>query len=477
MSKLTRQLIIAGVVLAVLGGGLAALLLWPEGAVTPSGPTETVPPIAYAKPINMALDDVLSIDYTAEKGNPYTITLRRGDDGDLKLSLSPRRTGFTYDEELLQASVRAAVTLEGCTLLRENVPDSELSNFGFDAPLISWTINTPDGVYALQLGSPSGGGDGVYIRAADSGDVYILPYASGMAFARAEYELRALRFLPDYQTSVAATEALNYFEINGAEAPFTIRRLTEQEAEENPLAAMYRFTAPISWYCDSFYLNKELLTPLFTVGFDAVVEDDPEDLAQYGLDAPYTVALKDKNGWQATLLIGRQHESGGRFVMQVGIDTVFIDRTGDYSFLSVNFDSMIHKLFWIHNIQDVSRVDYDFGNFRRTLTYNVTEGAFAGTYQGRPVGEDNGRRLYIRMLQTRVNSLLDADAVPGAYYGSMAITLRDGTVHKMELYSVTSRVYGVIFNGEDTRLTVHKSTIDELIELMEVIDSGGTIPM
>jgi hypothetical protein len=150
---------------------------------------------------------------------------------------------------------------------------------------------------------------------------------------------------------------------------------------------------------------------------------------------------------------------------------------GDYSFIDMGYDSMINKLFWIHNIKDVDSVRYELGTLRRTLSYDVTDDGFAGTVNGGPISEENGRRLYIRTLQTRVNSLLSADVQLGARYGMIAITLRDGTQHTLELYAVTGRVYGVVFNGADTRLTVHISTVDELIGCFETIDGGGTIPM
>jgi len=495
-----RNIIIACAALVILGGILAFLVIdpfrvlsgpeptaAPPETTAPSGetPTATVePPGIPGKPTDIdiaAIGDFVALDFAANKGMAYTITLQKTDDGEFTVGLAPGRAGFRYDPEKLLLSIRSAVGLDDCRLLQKNIPDEDMEQFGFDDPLLVWTIRTDDAAYTLEMGGQSGGGGetgGVYIREAGSNDVYILPYATAQAFTRAEYELRILQFLPEYQSSQEATEALIKFEVNGAREPFALRRLNEEESEENSLAAMYQFTAPTTWFCDSFYINKELLTPLYTLGFGAVVEDDPEDLAQYGLDEPYSIALADINGWEATLLIGAEYENGsGRFVMLEGVDTVFYDGGGDYSFLNINYTSLINKLFWIYNIMDVSRVDYEFGGVRHTLTYDVTEDEFNGTYDGQPVSEDNGRRLYIRTLQINLYDKMDDGEQAGDRYGAIAVTLRDGTTHTMELYTVSSRVYSVRFDGDDIRLTVHKEIIDKLIGLFDIIDRGDTIPM
>ena len=464
-----KNILTAGVAVLILGLSLVAVLI-ATGA--PSAPSPA-PDADLKKPVTLILQDVSSVSFTPAKGMAFTLALSDG--GDAAVSISPTRPGFDYDGDLLLETVTAAVALDGCRLLAAD-DGGDPALYGFDSPLIAWDIQTVDGEhYALEMGAQSGGGDGVYLRMDGDPGVYILPLSSAARFARSEAELRRLRFLPDYGSEQEAMRALQYFGVEGRNTPFVIRLMSQEEVEEAPLVTAYQFLEPTVWYCENHDVVTELVLPVLTLGFQAVVEDDPADLSLYGLDTPHRLELKDDRGWQAALLIGGEGPEGGRYVMQEGLPTVFWDQRGDYSFLNINHTKLLNRLFWVYDLKTVSRVDYDFDGMRHILHYDVTDDAFSGAIDGRPLSETNGRRLYIHTLQLTLNDSLPENAVVGPRFGAITITLRDGTSHTFALYPVGDRSYNVHFDGADLRLTVHKDTVERVLRSLATVVGGGTI--
>ena len=346
-------------------------------------------------------------------------------------------------------SVQAAVKLEGIIPLLNDVPDDELADFGFDEPLLRWTIHAGEQLYSLELGDPAGGGDSVYLRMADGNDIYLLPFDAGRPFARAEHEFRHLQFIPPYDSRHEALQALNYFNIQGTRTPFALRRMSEEEAETAPLMAMYQFTEPTTMFIESHYLNDLLFESFFTLGFNAVVEDDPEDLVIYGLDDPYKITVRDAHGWDATLLVGDPHEFGGRYVMLQDKPTVFHDRSGDFSILDIDYTILINRLFWLHEIVDVEQVEWNLGDTHRVIEYDEDI-------------DTDARRIYEATLLISIHDRIDDDVPRGEHYGSITINLRDGRREELAFYYITERIFNAQLNGLDLGLTVHRNTIDDL---------------
>jgi hypothetical protein len=466
-----KSIIISGIAVLLLSLSLAAVLWLTDDSPQPSPP----PVFEMRKPAEPAFEDVTSIAFTPALGPAYTLTLTVVDEDNTGISIYPTRAGFAYDAELLMETATASVSLNGSRLLDVDEPDND-SDYGFDDPIIVWTVTLACGdSYTLEMGGQSGGGDGMYIRMTGNPELYILPISEARRIARSEAELRKLQFLPSYRDTNDALLSWEFIGVNGRNTPFAVRLMSEDELEEAPVAALHRFVEPMQFYGEHHNISIELVTPILTLGFNAVVEDDPADLEQYGLDSPYRLILRDARGWQAILRIGNETEHGGRYVMQEGINTVFWDADGDYSFLNINYVSMINRLFWVHNIQTVSQVEYRLGNVSHTVHYDVTEETFTGTFDGTPLTETNGRRLYIHTLQLTLNDALPPHAVPGPRFGVITITLRDGAAHVFELFPVGERSYNVHLNGEDLKSLVHKDSVDRVLQGLTTIRGGGNI--
>jgi hypothetical protein len=466
-----KSIIITGIAVLVSGLCLAAVLWLTSEQPLPSPPPE----FEIRKPVELTLEDVASIEFFPSIGAAYTLSLSPEDGDSIGISIFPTRTGFAYDGEIMLETAAAAVSLNGSRLLDAHDADDD-SAYRFDDPLIVWTIAALNGeAYTLEMGGQSGGGDGMYIRMTGSPELYILPMPEARRIARSEAELRRLRFLPEYRDVNEALLSWDFIGVHGTNAPFALRLMSEDELDSAPVAALHRFVEPMQFYGEHHNISIELVTPILTLGFNAVVEDDPTDLQQYGLDDPYRLILRDARGWQAVLWIGNETERGGRYVMQQGIDTVFWDAAGDYSFLNINYVSMINRLFWVHNIQTVGKVEYRLGDVSHTVHYDVTEEEFSGIFDGVPLSETNGRRLYIHTLQLTLNDALPANTVPGLRFGVITITLRDGAEHVFELFPVGERSYNVHLNGEDLKSLVHKDSVERVLQGLETIRGGGNI--
>ncbi|MCL2545940.1 MAG: DUF4340 domain-containing protein [Oscillospiraceae bacterium] len=471
-----KKIIIAAIAVLILGGATMFLMLSDNNAIPPDEPNG---PTTAGRPIDINFDDVTAIDFTPRMGMAYTITITRDADGEETAALTPGRDGFDYQQVLLMRSATAAVALEHISLLRRNVSPDELTYFGFDEPLMQWTIHANGDQYSFEMGADAGGGDSVYVRAADGTNVYLLPFMSGILFARAEHELRLLRFLPDYASRVDALLSLNYFDIQGSRTPFSLRRMTDDEAEVAPLMAMYQFITPTTMFIESHYLNELLFDPFLGIGFSAVVEDDPEDLAIYGLDDPYVVHVRDIHGWEATLLVGNEHEHGGRYVKLEGFPTVFHDRAGDYSFLDINYTILINRLFWLHEITDIARVEWQFSGDLYIVEYDVTDDDFHATFNGGDISSNNARRLYQNTLLLHIHSRIDDDAMRGEHYGSITLFFRDGNTEELSFYVHTERILNARLNGLDLGLTVSRSGrhgLDDLLNRFDIVQAGDELP-
>jgi len=470
-----KQHIIISAVSAVILAGLLTLLL----LLTPESPEQQQPTgPQHQRPVNVHLEDVIGLELNPRGESMFLIAVERSENVSAFI-LAPGRQGFSYNAQALSNAVDAAVLMPGSTLLAENVDN--IDDFGFDDPIMTWTLHLKDESYfTFEMGDPAGGGRGIYIREQGSRDVFILPMNAAGMFARMEREFRSLQFFPDYADNEEAILSILHYHLEGSLEPFGIERLDEEVAMATMLGANFRFTSPVELYVNAWNFNNLFLQGILSINFTAVVMDDPdeEDLKSFGLDNPYRLSLLDVNEWEVTLLIGDEHEFGGRYLMLEGKPTVFHDRAGDYSFLDVPYVTLIHNLFWVHDIHTVDTVIYSFGDDVFTLDYsNVTYENFGGMQlNGEDISRDNGSFIYAHTLQLPVHGRNDESF--GEHYGFIKITLLDGTEHRLDFYVLDShaRVLGFTHNDERTDLTMHRNPIETNLTSLATIASGGDIP-
>ncbi len=449
-------------VLALLAGLLLLLTMFKSSPANTPVPSAAV----EASPLELHDNDITAIDYTA-RGTTYTITRQYDADGESTVALSPQRTGFAYDSELLLASFEAASSLEGCTLLAQNVPDDKLADYGFDAPTLTWTLHDGDGDSAtLELGNKSGDGYGVYIREASKNAVFILPYLVAQQFAKGEFELRTLQFMPP-ETAGDLSGRLQTCTLRGTNGSFTLQRLPDVHSATGNAFAV---TAPTRWLAGNYMLSLELLTPLSSLNFDGIAEDDPADLARYGLDDPYMLSLTDVDGWSATLLIGDTIATGGRYVMQQGLPTVFIDLGGDYTFLDIQCADLAETQLWKAQLTQAAALEYALNGQTNTLRCQLTDGALTTTLNDKQLSYNDANALFEQTMNLTTEPT--EKPLSGTAAGTIKLTLTDGTTHTLQLLSSTGGYYGVAMDGEPLCHRLAVTQIDALLTAIHTTKEG-----
>ncbi|MCL1819175.1 MAG: DUF4340 domain-containing protein [Oscillospiraceae bacterium] len=463
----SRILILSVAALLLLGGLIALLALMgePEPETTPETEEELF------DIINFSFSEVRSVAFTSADFPPYTIT-RGGDTGELSVAAS--RALFPFNVNAVSYQFADAISAKKLKRVAENADDRTLEDYDLADPPVKWRVTLNDGS-SVEIGL-SGALLSRYVRVMDKNDVYIMDTRQAERLSRSPEDLYNVSFLPDYITPANDdNQTWYYFSRMAVTAQDTIELSFVGEIENGFL----KMTLPVESDLNSYAAQQAFMIPLTTISPSEIIEINPVDLAQYGLDNPVRVELEDHEDWSGVLLVGkRDTENTGRYVMAEGINAVLLDRDGDYSFVDVSYHHLRSSMLWeLIIIDDVSHVDCYLEGIHRLIKYEHSDDELRAWIDGKELEELNGRRIYSSILSVFINGSTDADipSTPSDY--KFVITLLDGTSRTMELYAINERQYLIVYNGENTGYIAYKSSVyDSILSKFELLDKGEDLP-
>ncbi len=493
--KKFRGLIVAAAVLVVAVAAYVILTTVDFSATedvssdVPSTPTE----LSYLIDVDAA--EVSSV--TVENDNTYTIIT---DDvaEDESLTYSLEDDGFAYIDGLISA---AAVGLISITTDPEPIATGDLAQYGLDTPAAVVTVEATSGDIIYEIGDAAPGDSEYYAKLADSDDVYLIPSSDAMYALDTKHQFRDRSVFSYVVGTDIESEIFESFVLQRSSGP-TIELTARESIDE--FGSAFEMTSPYMSDTNDVILSEDIFTFFSSLSYSEIIEDNPEDLEQYGIanvieeeqtddeetpDTDNEVAEPLVASTTATFVINDDltitlgdftDESETAYYATVsGVDSVVTFPSSAFPFIDIDYIELMSSLLWLHNIVEVETVDMTTpsGTYELALTHFPAEteedtAYLEATLDGESIEEDFAKDIYLAILSVTMSSDLDEDPEIGESEYSFTINKMDGYSQTMDFYRINERQYGAVKDGEPLPFYVNIDLLNDVDEIILGIKDG-----
>ncbi|WGK68862.1 DUF4340 domain-containing protein [Candidatus Haliotispira prima] len=244
-------------------------------------------------------------------------------------------------------------------------------------------------------------------------------------------------------------------------------------------------------------LLKSMPNPIKIIDY---VEDQPADLAYYGLDKArrQEIYAEDNKGNTVALWLGREAQADRVYAMQVNYESVFTVSKEVLAVLNFEPFQIVDKFVLLVNIDKVERVSLRQSsgvNYNLEIQHSIPTGAQAKT---QAEGVDNREIISSKLTGTRAGeersldengtkdlyqdflSILLAGEVSDSFFPvdkaevSMIYSFRDGQQRRADFYNYSAKDYYVVsINGGKAIFVTEKRQLKQLLEsFSRVLQTG-----
>lgn len=498
MSKLWRNVLIAVLVLALLGGALAFLLTTEPEKPSDNGETtdttdtvdESVTLIDIKVPEKGA-SPITSVKVTSKGFDSFTVEQNK--EGALFVKgfegLGPNTALFEALESLL-------TKLKATKKVTET---DEPAAFGFDQPAATFAVTYDDGKsYTLEFGNEEPYGTGDYFRFADSNTVYLVDtyLLDSVALNPSAYISTTLYSDPTLPTAgknETVTAVLRDIAFTGSfyPQPFALRMVGSKDKSEY-LYTNYLITEPYVCASNSDKLGDTIITAASLYADLAVVPRyTKKDLEKYGLSDPYIKAelhtaahisapseneddvmgnISFKNVEAHTVTLSKPDKDGNCYVIVDDNPSIFRINGGSIPWLELTYENSVSPLLFLKNISTLDRLTITVeGNTTafQAAHYPEKEDAddqLAVTANGKKVSTEQFRSFYqVLMGISRQGA---TDKTPSGKPEVQVLVEGEGTDYDIKMYPVSASVYLVENQGE-----LYKTTASQVRTLKKQLQN------
>ncbi len=522
--KKNKALIAAAAVLVIAGGGYAALML------TPQTEEETIPDVSEVAPAYMLTESALAstTSVTVDAENGYTITVEYGEE-ESTFGIEGM-DDIAYNNSDLSRAVDRLIAVETVGEVVA-VGATDLAPYGLDNPAAKVTINGTDGNVSYSVGNVAPGGNEYYAMLDGTTDVYLIQALTAELLFKGETQYRESTVM-SFTIEEAGTLVKSFTLERPGMIPIDIVKNTVTDDSEFPTMFYMQSYTPAE--ANDTVFTEDVLAYLANLSFTDVVDTQPQDLAQYGLDEPQATFTLDVVG-QAKLTVNVGDLVDGYYYATVsGSDAVVTFAESTLSFLDIEYIDLISTLLWLHNIKNVESVDFVSPSGQHTLVINngvaneeEPEEDMRPELDGQLILTDNAREIYQAVLSPSIEGLV-ADILPQTTEEETApqeeavgetpqdvetpseqtqedgevgetpqdvetpaeqtqddilepadyvltLKLLDGTIEQLAFYEINERQYSAVKNGEILPFYVNIRDLEILEEYIQIALSGGEI--
>jgi len=355
-------------------------------------------------------------------------------------------------------------------IIGEN-PAGGLAPFGLDTPQATAQAKLADGrTVTLLFGNKTPTGGGYYLMKEGDPKVYTVGSYD------AERVFSTVNDLRDKNLGSINLQELTYLKIRGKETIEFVERTGEEDlgalSSKYVMTIPYKNRAPDSQKFDE--LLKQIPSSFMVSSF---VDDNPKNLAQYGLAQPEReFIIKDKNA-AVHILLGKTTESGEVYAKLSDKPEVFTLSSHDVDFLNVDSFSLIDKFILIVNIDTVD--SFIINASGRTTRADIKR-------EAPKEGEEKGKDHYFvdgveveegafkAFYQAAIGILADSQNPAGISKGNPEVTIifnmNKGKSPQLtaRFYPVDRMYYASQRDGSPSFL-VGRYQIDKLLEAIETV--------
>lgn len=479
--NMKRNLIILGVAVVLVVGFVVAMTQMKPSTSPTASPTATDDPTL--KLVNKSADDVVDVTVQNAKGT-YTLT-KNGDKyvikGQESLSLDQTQAGDLFGSAAIVTARR----------LIEQSP-KDLSIYGLDKPQATVTANYKNGTSKVFLvGGENPAGDSYYFMM--QGDPRVVTVYTGFG----DSFLSSSDALLTKEALTVTKDGLDYVKVLKDGNP--VLEMTSKGTNSVSISS-WMIKVPWERAVDSQQLDT-YLTSVTGVTMDSVVDGNPKDLSQYGLDKPaYDVTISGTvNSKELTneLLIGKQKDDTYTYVKFGDSPFVYQASTSSLSFTGTSAYMLMDKMIILVNIPSVTGVEFaglsqqgtmdvvqtpekdDNGQAKKDGNGNpMYDQTFS--INGKAIADDVARYYYQICIGLQTHSLIPEGTVPSSDTQPVATLTyhrnADPTLIKIEFLPYNEDFYAVRMNGE-TDFLIAKENVQTVADSLAKLEAGTlTVP-
>ncbi len=481
--KKYRMLIASVIALVVIAAAYCAIVFFiPEEAVTPG---EAAPKYTLVECLSTDLD---RIDITHADGYEYAIvgqTVSNNAGGTTRNYVIEGKSRYEFNRGEIGSAVMAMINIVVDSIIDE--APASLTTYGFDEPACIMTV-TPNKdagePVTIILGDTTPVGSGHYAMIDGKPEVYVLSnHVTRYMLARdTKYRNLAITEYTDVTTEIrGCTVTENGKTVLGVR----VKTKEEFEAANDPYAPSSRITAPVNMDANDTVVVNNVFSQLAAISAISVVEDGTANAEKYGLtDNTTVVVIENTNGTSKKFTLSQPDNSGYRYGIVAGIDSILLFNDADFNFTKIDYKTLLYKGLWIHNIEDVKRVEMDIAGEKHTLDFTFTEDTasevkegeeakliLSGKLDGKEISESNARLLYGKVLSPMAYDFSEG-MTQGKREYKFKIIYNDGRAFTMDFARLNDRQYAAIKDGNDTGFYVNVNDLTAIGTAIEKIENG-----
>ena len=446
MKKSIKSLILAVLVLLILGGGYFLAVKWEPA---PNEENENLPQNTTEYILD---EEIENIEYAQFNNEGKSYIIRNGE----KVSIEGYES-YIIDEDALSSALSNVCSVAISHKIESK--ESALSDYGLDKEGKSLVLKLKDGTQKKLVIGNSANFEGEYYAKLNETICTI-----------SDYEAQAILKNPDeYRRSDICTidnTSVTEYEIKkGTQTIFAVHFDEESSNAEFGMAG-YKMTYPYKGVIASSDKINAIAEKLTSLSAVTIVEENPKNLAAYGLDSPYTLTVKDANG-KVTVKMGDYAGDNTVYVMQGDLPVVYIAECPFYEIVKeAKAQDYIDRLIHIFNIENVSgiTISADGKSYDLSIT-KKGEDEYSYKINGKHSVEKNFKAVYQKIIGVTAAEFSEKE-VSGTEKCTITFKFTDGSKKAFKYYIYDERYSIVKANNGMTCLTLTKN-IDEILEKLK----------
>jgi hypothetical protein len=442
--KLYRNAIILVVVLGLLVGAYFII-----GSKKAADPEVTDPSVAAdINVIKVEQEKITSLEFNNEKGS-FTLNKK-----DKAWTITPA-SELSIDNAIAEASASDMAAISADKVIEEKATD--LSKYGLDKPA-TIKVGLADGsTKELEIGKNNPTNEGIYVKNKGEAKVYLIS-----SYYETKLKLSSGHFVKKEILPVDPTTLKTFsYEKNG-QMQFAIDIISANEMKT---------TAPLKEEAEPNKIGPILQTVVALVIND-VIEDNPTDLAKYGLDKPaYSIEFGDGKTTKK-ILFGKYLQKGSIIYAKFsdGKSVFTIDVT-PLKFLDMKFSDIISTFVYLPSINNVNKIDLFIDGKKiesdiTTVEDKKEDDKFKVDGKDANMENANGNSLFRAFYSSMIGVTMNRYEPGAKQSGTPEITIKyylkpDSKAVTIDFISKDSNYYYAMKDGVYTNRVVLKSKFNE----------------
>ena len=438
------------VVLAVFVGGYFLLMNW-----NPDSETEQKPETETEKTEYLIDTEADSVDYIEFNTGEIRYILRNGE--------KPSIEG--YSSHIIDSSKLSSAIYDCCSVAishKVKAQSEALSDFGLGEGAKSVLISLKDKTqYKLLIGN----------SANFEGEYYAMLEGSDFVCTISSYEVENLLVNPEEFRSkdICALDSASIRELtiekNGKKEVSVI--YDENFVPEHEYQSVsYLVTYPYNKVTASLDKLDTVFEKITSLTAESIVEENPSNLAQYGLDKPFVLKVKDNEGKTTAVKMGNYGDNGNVYLMRDSLPVVYLANCPFYEVVKESkADDYVERFINLFNIKQVESMEFSAdGKTDKLEIIKKEEDKYSYKINGKLISEDKFKDIYQAIIGVTATDFVNS-APGGEEKCTVKFNFIDGKSKSITYYLYDERYCIVKGDNNITCLTLTKK-LDNIINML-----------